>query len=65
MYQATVYQERFLSDLIARQTPVAVYLKNGIKLTGKIIGVTNDIIFLNNPAPQLIYKRQVSTVVPL
>jgi RNA chaperone Hfq len=58
-------QDKFLAELIANQTPVAIYLKNGVKLTGKIIGVTNDIIFLNNPAPQMIYKKQVNTILPM
>lgn len=64
MHLSTEYQERFISDLIANQSPVSVYLKNGIKLTGRIIGVTKDVIFLNQPVPQMIYKRQVSTILP-
>jgi RNA chaperone Hfq len=65
MHLSTEYQERFISELIANQTSVAVYLKNGIKLTGKIVGVTNDVIFLNQPVPQMIYKKQISTILPL
>lgn len=64
MHLSTEYQERFISDLIANQSPVSIYLKNGIKLTGKIIGVTKDVIFINQPVPQMIYKKQVSTILP-
>jgi len=64
MHLSTEYQERFISDLIANQSPVSIYLKNGIKLTGRITAVTKDVIFLNQPVPQMIYKRQVSTILP-
>ncbi len=65
MYISKDCQEKFLAQLIKNQSTVSIYLKNGIKLTGKIIGATKDIIFLNDPVPQMIYKNRVSTIVPL
>ena len=60
--KASNYQQKFLSDLIQDRSTVAVYLKNGIKLRGTIIGATKNAIFLDDPMPQLIYKEQISTV---
>ena len=58
-------QHDFLSDLVTRKAPVAVYLKNGIKLKGVICGFDALSIYLNQPSLQLIYKTAISTVAPL
>lgn len=55
-------QEKFLSNLVTEQSIASIYLKNGIKLTGKIIASSKDAIFLNSPVPQMIYKNRVSTI---
>ncbi len=55
-------QTQFLSALIAAQSPVSVYLKNGIKLRGTIVGHSETAIFLDDPIPQLVYKEQISTI---
>lgn len=59
------FQNDFLGSLIAKQTPVAIYLKNGIKLKGTIGGYDRTAIFLEQPGQQVIYISAVSTVVPL
>ncbi len=56
-------EEQFLKPLIDNQVQVAIFLKNGIKLTGKIIAVTNENIFLGEPIVQMIYKKYISTIV--
>lgn len=55
-------QDKFISSFIESQDMVSIYLKNGVKLTGKIIGRTENAIFLNCPVPQMIYKKQISTI---
>lgn len=57
-------QKKFLSNLISDQTIVSVYLKHGIRLTGKILWEDEGVIFLSEPIPQMIYKSSVSTIVP-
>jgi RNA chaperone Hfq len=63
MSESSVCQKQFLSSLIADQSTVLVYLKNGVKLTGKIIGESSGAIFLSDPIPQMVYKSCVSTVI--
>ena len=65
MYISKDCQEKFIAGLIENQSIVSVYLKNGVKLTGKIIAATDDVIFLNGPVPQMIYKQRVSTILPV
>jgi len=58
-------QERFLNDLLKRKAPVAVYLKNGIKLKGIILGFDEFSIILDHPSMQIVYKTAISTIAPL
>lgn len=62
MQLQSAHQENFISGIIKTQSTVAIYLIHGIKLTGKIIAETESTIFLNSPIPQMIYKRQISTI---
>lgn len=64
MYMSKDCQEIYLSRLIAKQAIVLIILRNGTKLTGKIRAATEDSIFLNTPAPQMIYKRRIVSVMP-
>jgi len=52
----------FINKLIQDKTPVSVFLKNGIKLTGIIVGVDQETIYLKNILVQMVYKHAVSTV---
>lgn len=64
MYMSRDCQSKFLYRLIETQSLVSVYFRNGTKMTGKIVGATADMIFLNTPVPQTIYKRRVSAILP-
>lgn len=57
--------QHFLDALIQTQTPVAVFLKSGIKLQGCIQQADHTTFLLDTPVSQLIYKHAVSTIVPL
>ena len=59
------FQQQFLNNLVLKKTPVAIYLKNGIKLKGTIKGFDASSILLDHPSQQVIYKSAVSTVAPL
>jgi host factor-I protein len=61
----TPLQKTFLDDLVKKTAPVAIYLKNGIKLKGTILGFDETCILLNHPSQQIIYREAVSTVAPL
>jgi RNA chaperone Hfq len=64
MYLSRDCQSKFLYRLIEDKASVSIYLRNGSKMTGQLVGVTTDMIFLNTPAPQMIYKRRVSAILP-
>jgi host factor-I protein len=58
-------QDKFLSNLQSDETHCAVFLVNGIKLTGVIDSFDNFVILLrNNDNKQMLYKHAISTVVP-
>ena len=54
----------FVQELIKTQKPVAVFLKNGIKLSGVIAGADEHCLYIKNIITQLVYKHAVSTVTP-
>ena len=57
-------QKRFLAECIVKKTLVSLYLRNGIKTSGIIVAMTDDIIFFNTPVPHIIYKRHVNAIFP-
>lgn len=57
----------YLDKLFKENTPVAIYLINGIKLSGLISAFDNSTLLLKDgksTVDQLIYKHAISTVVP-
>jgi len=57
-------QVPFLEALRAAKTPLAVYLVNGIKLTGYVESFDDHVILLQNSVGQMVYKHAISTIVP-
>lgn len=57
-------QEAYLDNLIEEQTPVSVFMVNGIKLDGKILSYDNFTILLGSAVDQLILKQKISTIGP-
>ena len=59
-------QDTFLGHLCADKTPVTVFLANGVKLQGFITSADETTILLRKEAfSQLVYKRSISTILPL
>ena len=59
--------DKYLEKLCQEQVSVAVYLLNGIKLSGLIASFDSTVILLRdnkNVTEQLIYKHAISTIVP-
>ncbi len=63
--ELTQLQKTFLDDLVKKKAPIAIYLKNGIKLKGLLKGFDEHCFLLDYPGQQVIYKSAVSTVAPL
>ena len=57
-------QAAMLDELCQQETPVSVYLVNGIRLNGRIVSVDRFSILLRDATDQLIYKQAISTVIP-
>lgn len=55
-------QLALLENLYNEKLPVAIYLKNGIKLLGLIVGFDSHVILLKDTSIQLIYTHAISTV---
>lgn len=57
-------QDAFLSQLKNSETPVSVFLVNGIKLHGTIHDYNEHVILLKSAQTQMIFNHAISTVVP-
>ena len=67
MLQAINLQNEYLEHLQIEQKSVAIYLINGIKLSGLISAFDEYVVLLKdnkNTVDQLIYKHAISTIVP-
>ena len=64
MSKGQTLQEPFLNTLRKEKIPVAIYLVNGIKLSGQIDSFDQFVIVLRNTNNQMVYKHAISTIVP-
>ncbi len=64
MSKGQTLQEPFLNALRKERIPVAIYLVNGIKLTGQIDSFDQFVVLLRNSVNQMVYKHAISTIVP-
>jgi host factor-I protein len=55
-------QNQYLDNIIKNRSPVFIYLKNGIRLRGHIIGHDEEIILLREHITQIIYKNRINSV---
>ena len=64
MSKAPNLQDLLLNALRKERVPVAIFLKNGIKLQGTIESFDQYVVSLKNVATQVVYKHAISTIVP-
>lgn len=57
-------QDTFLKRCQAEKTPVDIFLVSGIRLKGTIESFDQYAIFLKNDHDQMIFKHQISTIMP-
>lgn len=58
-------QDPYLEALQKAKIPVSIFLISGIKLQGEIEYFDQYVIFLKNEISQMVYKRSISTVLPI
>lgn len=54
----------FLKKLCEENSPVSIFLVNGIKLQGQLENFDQEVLLLKGGSSQLIFKHAVSTIVP-
>jgi host factor-I protein len=57
-------QVNFLAQLREESIPVSLYLKNGIRLQGRIESFDQFVICLRSAGVLMVYKNAISTIVP-
>lgn len=58
-------QDSFLNNVRKERITITVYLNNGFKLTGTVLGFDNYVIFIETDrGQQLIYKHAVTSILP-
>ena len=58
-------QDSFLNKVRRERITITVYLNNGFKLTGNVLGFDNYVIFIEtDKGQQLIYKHAITSILP-
>lgn len=58
-------QERFLNHISQTESPVTVFLVNGVKLQGVVTQFDTETLLLRRDGHvQLVYKHAISTIMP-
>lgn len=58
-------QDTFLNNVRKERITITVYLNNGFKLTGTVIGFDNYVIFIETDrGQQLVYKHAITSILP-
>ena len=57
-------EDEFLHALVEGRIPVAIYLKNGIRLLGEIESYESYGLLLRGISQQFVYKHAISTILP-
>ena len=59
-------QDAFLNNVRKEKITITLFLSNGYKLTGTVIGFDNYVIFMETEkGQQLVYKHAITTILPL
>lgn len=58
-------QDSFLNNVRRERITITVYLNNGFKLTGTVLGFDNYVIFIEtDKGQQLVYKHAITSILP-
>ena len=64
MFKEELLSDSFLQHLREENTPVSIFLINGIKLQGQLDNFDQEVVILKNSSSQLVFKHAISTIVP-
>lgn len=58
-------QDSFLNTVRKEKITITLFLNNGYKLTGTVIGFDNYIVFIETErGQQLVYKHAITSILP-
>jgi len=58
-------QDSFLNTVRREKITITVFLNNGYKLTGTVVGFDNYVVFVEtDKGQQLIYKHAITSILP-
>lgn len=59
-------QDAFLNKVRREKITITIYLNNGYKLTGTVLGFDNYVVFIQTEkGQQLVYKHAITSILPL
>jgi len=63
MYYTTFnLEDCYLQTLIESKKLVSIYLKNGMRLKGRLTGYSQNVVFLHANITQTIYKNLINSI---
>ncbi|MGB4439562.1 MAG: RNA chaperone Hfq [Sedimentibacter sp.] len=58
-------QDSFLNNVRKEKITITIFLNNGYKLTGTVIGFDNYVVFIEtDKGQQLVYKHAITSILP-
>jgi len=58
-------QDSFLNNVRREKITITIFLNNGYKLTGIVIGFDNYVVFIEtDKGQQLVYKHAITSILP-
>ncbi len=58
-------QDSFLNNVRKEKVTITIFLNNGYKLTGTVIGFDNYVLFIEtDKGQQLVYKHAITSILP-
>ncbi len=64
MYAIQSLQTDYLAYLIKNQKRVTVCFKNGCKIMGVVMGMTDEVIFFKHGITKFFYKKSINALIP-
>ncbi len=59
------FQSKYLDSLIKDQKPVTLYFKNGYRVIGIMMGMTDKVIFFKQSITEYFYKNNINSIIPI
>jgi len=58
-------QDSFLNNVRREKITITIFLNNGYKLTGIVVGFDNYVVFIETErGQQLVYKHAITSILP-